>query len=187
MKPWTCSFIAIFLVALSPAACPGIARHHPGKDRRSERLGDCRREGRGHQHRHRRSLHLDQQRDRRLTSCHSLIPGDYEMVVESRGFRTSKRPGIAVRESDRVTIDTTMQLRRSVAEACRCRPSPPSLDTSTASLGIVVEPAGRSATCLSKDGMVLILATLTPRRDVHPADCRLCATVRYEARPRPCQ
>ena len=39
-----------------------------------------------------------------------LIPGSYEVTVESRGFRTSKRPSVFVRQSDRVTIDTSMEV-----------------------------------------------------------------------------
>ena len=61
-----------------------------------------------------------------------LIPGAYDLVVESRGFRTSKRSGIAVRESDRVTIDTTMQVGEA-SQSVQVMAESPILDTSTGS------------------------------------------------------
>src|SRR5260370_23714307 len=39
-----------------------------------------------------------------------LIPGPYSLTVESRGFRTYRRSGVIVRESDRIAIDMTMEL-----------------------------------------------------------------------------
>ena len=66
-----------------------------------------------------------------------LIPGSYTITVEMQGFETSTRTGIAVRESDRITIDVTMQ----VGEASDSIQVPPTplVDTSTASMGQVVE------------------------------------------------
>jgi hypothetical protein len=159
MKPWTCSFIAIFLVVLLPLC---------GQESRGTILGRI----------------ADQsgsvivgakvEATNTATGVHYtstsngtgdyilpfLIPGDYDMIVESRGFRTSKRAGIAVRESDRVTIDTTIQLGEA-SQSVQVQAESPILDTSTASLGIVVDRRAISD-LPSKDGMVLILATLTP-------------------------
>ena len=81
-------------------------------------------------------------------------------VVESRGFKTYRRAGIVVRESDRVTIDMAMEIGEA-SQSVQVNAETPLLDTSTASMGMVVER--RAITDLpSKDGMVLIMATLTP-------------------------
>jgi len=89
-----------------------------------------------------------------------LIPGNYSINVESKGFRTSNRAGIAVRQSDRVTIDTTMEVG-DASQSVQVQAETPLLDTSTASMGIVVDQRAISD-LPSKDGMVLIMATLTP-------------------------
>ncbi len=89
-----------------------------------------------------------------------LIPGPYSLTVESRGFKTYRRVGIVVRESDRVTIDMAMEIGEA-SQSVQVNAETPLLDTSTASMGMVVER--RAITDLpSKDGMVLIMATLTP-------------------------
>ncbi len=89
-----------------------------------------------------------------------LIPGPYSLTVESRGFKTYRRAGIVVRESDRVTIDMAMEIGEA-SQSVQVNAETPLLDTSTASMGMVVER--RAITDLpSKDGMVLIMATLTP-------------------------
>src|SRR5437868_9944168 len=85
-----------------------------------------------------------------------LIPGDYSITVESKGFRTSNRAGIAVRQSDRVTIDTTMEVG-DASQSVQVQAETPLLDTSTASMGIVVDQRAISD-LPSKDGMVLIMA-----------------------------
>src|SRR5437868_748120 len=89
-----------------------------------------------------------------------LIPGPYSLVVESRGFRTYRRAGIVVRESDRITIDMTMEVGEA-SQSVQVTAETPLLDTSTASMGLVVERRA-IADLPSKDGMVLIMATLTP-------------------------
>ncbi len=89
-----------------------------------------------------------------------LIPGPYSIKVESPGFRSYTRSGIVVRESDRVTIDVTMQVG-DASQVIEVSAQAPLLDTSTASMGQVIE----SRTILElplKDGMVLIMATLSP-------------------------
>ena len=47
-----------------------------------------------------------------------LISGQYSLTVEMQGFKTSTRSEIAVRESDRITIDVTMQSRPDRAGFC---------------------------------------------------------------------
>ena len=81
-----------------------------------------------------------------------LIPGEYSITVESKGFRTSNRAGVMVRESDRVTIDTTMEVG-DAAQSVQVQAESPLLDTSTASMGIVVDRRA-IADLPSKDGMV---------------------------------
>src|SRR4029077_1791571 len=62
--------------------------------------------------------------------------------------------------SDRVTIDTSMEVGEA-GQSVQVTAETPLLDTSTASMGIVVDQRAISD-LPSKDGMVLILATLTP-------------------------
>lgn len=106
MKPWTCSFIAIFLVVLLPLC---------GQESRGTILGRIADQS-GSVIVGAKVSATNTATGVHYTSTSNgtgdyilpfLIPGDYNMIVESRGFRTSKRAGIAVRESDRVTIDTT--------------------------------------------------------------------------------
>jgi hypothetical protein len=89
-----------------------------------------------------------------------LTPGSYSISVEHPGFKTSTRAGIAVRESERIAIDVTMQIGEA-SQKVDVTAETPLVDTSTASIGQVIE--GRTITDLpSKDGMVLIMATLSP-------------------------
>ena len=89
-----------------------------------------------------------------------LIPGPYTLTVEMTGFKTSTRAGIAVRESDRITIDVAMQLGQA-SESVQVTGETPLVDTSTASMGQVVE--SRTIMDLpTKDSMVLVMATLVP-------------------------
>src|SRR3981081_2149943 len=89
-----------------------------------------------------------------------LIPGPYSLMVESRGFKTYRRSGVVVRESERITIDITMEVGEA-SQSLQVTAETPLLDTSTASMGLVVERRA-IADLPSKDGMVLIMATLTP-------------------------
>lgn len=89
-----------------------------------------------------------------------LIPGTYELTVESPGFKAYKRPGISIRVNDRVTVDVVLELG-STSESIQVTAESPILDTSTASMGQVID----SRTVLDlplKDGMVVVLATLSP-------------------------
>src|ERR1035437_2020794 len=67
-----------------------------------------------------------------------LIPGPYSLTAEMTGFKTSTRADIAVRESDRITIDITMQVG-SASDSIQVTGETPLVDTSTASMGQVVE------------------------------------------------
>src|ERR1019366_1667320 len=63
-----------------------------------------------------------------------LIPGPYNITVEMQGFKKSTRSGIAVRESDRITIDVTMEVGQA-SESVQVTGETPLVDTSTASMG----------------------------------------------------
>jgi hypothetical protein len=89
-----------------------------------------------------------------------LIPGSYAITVEKPGFKSYTRSGIALRESERVTIDVAMQVG-DTSQSVQVVGETPILDTSTASMGQVIESRA-IADLPSKDGMVLLLATLSP-------------------------
>jgi hypothetical protein len=89
-----------------------------------------------------------------------LIPGAYELTVEVAGFKTYRRPGISIRVNDRVAVDVVLEVG-STSESINVTAESPILDTSTASMGQVID----SRTVLDlplKDGMVVVLATLSP-------------------------
>ena len=89
-----------------------------------------------------------------------LIPGPYTVTVEAPGFKKMTRSGIAVRVNDRIAIDAKMELG-TVTESVQVTAETPILDTSTSSIGQVVD----SKTILDlplKDGMVVVMATLSP-------------------------
>src|SRR5207245_2935794 len=109
MKPWTCSFVAIFFCALAPLR---------GQEARGTILGRIA-DQTGSVIVGAKVEATNVATGVRYTSTSNgsgdyilpfLTPGDYNIIVESRGFRTSKRSGIVVRESDRVTIDTAMEV-----------------------------------------------------------------------------
>jgi hypothetical protein len=89
-----------------------------------------------------------------------LIPGPYTLTVESPGFRTFQRSNITLRVNDRVTLDVRMEVGQP-AEKVQITAETPILDTSTSSMGQVID----SKTILDlplKDGMVIIMATFSP-------------------------
>ncbi len=89
-----------------------------------------------------------------------LIPGPYTVTVEAQGFKKFVRAGISVRVNDRLTIDVPMDLGLNT-ESVQVVAETPILDTSTSSMGQVID----SRTVLDlplKDGMVVIMATLSP-------------------------
>ncbi|MPZ19770.1 MAG: hypothetical protein GEV06_17905 [Luteitalea sp.] len=89
-----------------------------------------------------------------------LIPGTYTVTVELEGFNTFVRSGINVRVNDRITIDAVLEVGEAT-ETVEVVADSPLLDTSTASIGQVID----SKTILElplKDGMVLMMATMSP-------------------------
>lgn len=89
-----------------------------------------------------------------------LVPGNYSIRVEFAGFKIYTRSGIAVRVNDQITIDAGMEVGLS-SQAVNVTAETPLLDTSSASIGFVVD----SRTIMElplKDGMVLTMATLAP-------------------------
>lgn len=67
-----------------------------------------------------------------------VIPGTYELTVEAPGFKTYKRPGISIRVNDRVTVDVSLEIG-STSESIHVTAESPILDTSTASMGQVID------------------------------------------------
>lgn len=89
-----------------------------------------------------------------------LIPGPYDVIISHSGFKTYSRKGIAVRVNDQVSVNIILELGEAT-QTVQVTSETPMLDTSTASMGQVVE----SRTILElplKDGMVLIMATYAP-------------------------
>ena len=67
-----------------------------------------------------------------------LIPGAYRVAVELAGFKKYVREGVEVRIADRLQLDITLEIGGAVEEVT-VRADTPLLDTSTASLGNVVD------------------------------------------------
>jgi len=67
-----------------------------------------------------------------------LISGVYRITVESTGFKKTVRDGIQLRIGDRITLDFALTLG-DVAESVQVTGETPQLDTSTASMGLVME------------------------------------------------
>lgn len=89
-----------------------------------------------------------------------LVPGTYTVKVESPGFKTYTRTGLVLRVNDQLAVNVQLELGQPT-QTVEVSAVSPMLDTSTASMGQVVE----SRTILElplKDGMVLTLATLAP-------------------------
>src|SRR5688572_21263335 len=89
-----------------------------------------------------------------------LVPGSYTITVESPGFKTYSRKGIAVRVGDQMSINVTMELGQA-SQTVQVTAESPMLDTSSASMGQVVDSRTINELPL-KDGMVLIMATYSP-------------------------
>jgi hypothetical protein len=89
-----------------------------------------------------------------------LIPGPYDITVSHAGFKTYSRKGITVRVNDQVSVNIRLELGEA-SQTVQVSGETPMLDTSTASMGQVVE----ARTILElplKDGMVLTMATFAP-------------------------
>ncbi|MEZ5354752.1 MAG: TonB-dependent receptor [Bryobacteraceae bacterium] len=67
-----------------------------------------------------------------------LLPGVYNVTVEMAGFKKSARNAIEVRVGDRMTLDFTLELGN-VAESVVVTGETPLLETSTASVGLVMD------------------------------------------------
>ncbi len=67
-----------------------------------------------------------------------LLPGPYRVTAEAAGFKKAVRDGIEVRVQDRLTVDLVLQVG-ATSEAIEVTASAPLLETSTASLGQVID------------------------------------------------
>src|SRR5580765_4795478 len=89
-----------------------------------------------------------------------LVPGTYTVKVEHPGFKTSTRSGIIVRVNDQVAINVTLEIGQA-SQTVEVKAESPLLDTSSASMGQVIESRTINELPL-KDGMVVTMATLSP-------------------------
>jgi hypothetical protein len=67
-----------------------------------------------------------------------LIPGPYRLTAEAAGFKRTVREGVEVRVQDRLMIDLTLEVG-AAAEAVTVVGEAPLLETSTASVGQVID------------------------------------------------
>jgi len=100
-------------------------------------------------------------------------------VVESRGFKTNRRAGIVVRESDRVTIDMAMEIGEA-SQSVQVNAETPLLDASTASMGMVVERRAITLRISFQGRHGAHHGHSNAGRDLHAPNGRICAPVRYE-------
>src|SRR5437763_6396493 len=84
-----------------------------------------------------------------------LVPGNYTIRVEHPGFKTYTRSGIAVRVNDQVAINVTLEVGQA-SQTVEVKAETPLLDTSSASMGQVVESRTINELPL-KDGMVVTM------------------------------
>ncbi len=88
-----------------------------------------------------------------------LIPGTYTVTVDATGFKRYSRSGINVRMNDRITVNIEVEIGQNT-ESVDVVGTPSLLDTSTASMGQVMETRTLDDLPL-RDGNVLMAATLT--------------------------
>jgi hypothetical protein len=67
-----------------------------------------------------------------------LLPGNYQVTAELRGFKRYVRDGIEVRVNDRITLDIVLE-PGGVTETITVTGQTPLLESSTASIGQVVD------------------------------------------------
>lgn len=67
-----------------------------------------------------------------------LVPGKYNVTVESPGFKQETRNNIELRVNDKVTLDFAMQIG-AVTESVEVIAAPPLLETASASRGAVID------------------------------------------------
>jgi hypothetical protein len=89
-----------------------------------------------------------------------LVPGTYAVKVEHPGFKISTRSGIIVRVNDQVAINVSLEIGQA-NQTVEVKAESPLLDTSTASMGQVIESRTINELPL-KDGMVVTMATFSP-------------------------
>ena len=113
-----------------------------------------------------------------------LIPGPYTITVEHAGFKMYSRKGIVVRVNDQVSINVVLELGEA-SQTVNVSAESPMLDTSTASMGQVVE--SRSILELPlKDGMVRSHGDPGAGSDVHSRIRRIRASLRHQFARRRC-
>jgi len=89
-----------------------------------------------------------------------LIPGVYNVSVEMPGFKKFVQEGISVQVNDKVTLNVTLEVG-STTETVRVVSDAPLVDTSTASMGQVVDNR-RILELPLKDGNPIMLSSLAP-------------------------
>src|SRR5262245_44050928 len=67
-----------------------------------------------------------------------LVPGSYTITVESSGFKTYNRKGIAVRVGDQLSINVAMEVGQA-NQTVQVTAERPPLDTASASVGRVAD------------------------------------------------
>ncbi|MGH8246173.1 MAG: carboxypeptidase-like regulatory domain-containing protein, partial [Gammaproteobacteria bacterium] len=105
-----------------------------------------------------------------------LIPGPYSLTVEAPGFKQWVRSQIQTRVNDRITIDVAMEIGQA-SESVRVSAETPLLDTSTGSMGQVIDSRMVLELPLIA-GNVTVMADLSPGvlfmptfpKDVRPFD-----------------
>jgi len=105
-----------------------------------------------------------------------LIPGPYSIKVEAPGFKRWTRSGIQARVDDRLTIDVAMEIGQQT-ETVRVTAESPLLDTSTGSMGQVID-SRRVLELPLIAGNVTVMANMSPGvifmptfpKDVRPFD-----------------
>jgi hypothetical protein len=89
-----------------------------------------------------------------------LLPGNYRVSAELKGFKRAVRDGIELRVNDRLALDLSLQVGE-LAESVVVSGETPLLDTSSASLGMVVDTR-RLSDLPTVGGGVSLLSRLTP-------------------------
>ncbi len=89
-----------------------------------------------------------------------LIPGTYRVTAELQGFKKAVRDGIELRVNDRLALDLALEVGE-VAETVVVQGETPLLDTSSASLGMVMDTR-RLSDLPTVGGGVSLLSRLTP-------------------------
>ncbi|MDT5059650.1 MAG: hypothetical protein QOH63_109 [Acidobacteriota bacterium] len=89
-----------------------------------------------------------------------LTPGNYNVMVEARGFKKLLRQGIEVRVGDKLTLDLMLEVGE-VAETVNVTTDAPLLEAATASSGQVIDRR-RIAELPLSDGNPFVLSRLAP-------------------------